>query len=73
MILRSGTAKACRWVNEQVHLANDFTRVFPGEEPGEVEAVAFLVDTDNTRSRVTAGLDDLTSRCTEPEPIRVRR
>ncbi|MCI0427893.1 MAG: DUF3047 domain-containing protein [Nitrospiraceae bacterium] len=73
VILKSGTAKAGRWVNEQVHLANDFTRVFPGEEPGEVEAVAFLADTDNTRSRVTVGFDDLTICCIEPETSRVRR
>lgn len=73
VIVESGTAKVGQWVNEQVHLANDFTRAFPGEEPGEVEAVAFLVDTDNTGSRVTVGFDDLTIRCTEPETSRGRR
>jgi hypothetical protein len=73
VILESGSAKVGQWVDEQVHLANDFTRAFPGEEPGEVEAVAFLADTDNTRSRVTVGFDDLTIRCIEPETSRVRR
>lgn len=73
VILESGTLKVGQWVDEQVHLANDFTRAFPGEEPGEVEAVAFLADTDNTRSRVTVGFDDLTIRCIEPETSRVRR
>ena len=73
VIVESGTAKVGQWVNEQVHLANDFARAFPGEEPGDVEGVAFLADTDNTRSRVTAGFDDLTIRCTEPETNRVRR
>ena len=73
VIVESGTAKVGQWVNEQVHLANDFMQAFPGEEPGEVEAVAFLADTDNTRSRVTAGFDDLTIRCTEPEIGRVRQ
>ena len=73
VIVESGTAKVGQWVDEQVHLVNDFVRAFPGEEPGEVEGVAFLADTDNTRSRVTAGFDDLTIRCNEPEIGRVRQ
>jgi hypothetical protein len=73
VILESGTAKVGQWVDEQVHLANDFIRAFPGEEPGEVEGLAFLADTDNTRSRITAGFDDLTIRCSEPETSRVRQ
>lgn len=73
VIVESGTAKVGQWVVEQIHLASDFARAFPGEEPGEVEGVAFLADTDNTRSRVTAGFDDLTIRCTEPEIGRVRQ
>ena len=72
VILESGTAKVGRWVDEQVHLADDFTRAFPGEEPGEVEAVAVLADTDNTGSRVTTGFDDLTIRCAEPDTMRDR-
>lgn len=73
VILESGTSKVGQWVNEQVHLVNDFARAFPGEEPGEVEGLAFLADTDNTRSRVTAGFDDLSIRCHEPVTNRVRR
>ncbi len=66
VILESGTAKVGRWVAEQVHLLNDFKRAFPGEEPGEVEGLAFLADTDNTMSTVSAGFDDLTIHCHEP-------
>ena len=73
VVVESGTSKVGQWVVEQVHLVNDFVWAFPGEEPGDVEAVAFLADTDNTRSRVTAGFDDLTIRCTEPEIGRVRQ
>lgn len=73
VIVESGTAKVGQWVNEQIHLASDFARAFPGEELGEVEGLAFLADTDNTRSRVTAGFDDLTIRCTEPETNRARQ
>lgn len=72
VIMESGTAKVGRWVTEQVHLVHDFKRAFPGEEPGRVEGLAFLADTDNTGSRVTAGFDDLTIYCTGSETSRVR-
>lgn len=63
IVLESGKAKVGQWVEEQIDLFEDFRRGFPGEEPGEVEAWAFLADTDNTQSQVTAGFDDLTIRC----------
>lgn len=63
VILESGKAKVGRWVAEQVHLFDDFKRAFPGEEPGDVEALAFLADTDNTQAQVSAGFDDLVIRC----------
>lgn len=66
VILESGAAKVGQWITEQVHLVNDFRRAFPGEEPGDVEGLAFLADTDNTRSGVSAGFDDLVIRCEEP-------
>jgi hypothetical protein len=44
-------------------LFDDFKRAFPGEEQGNVEGLAFLADTDNTRSQVSAGFDDLMIRC----------
>lgn len=66
VILESGQAKVGRWVGEQVHLFDDFKRAFPGEEPGDVEGLAFLADTDNTQARVTAGFDDLMIRCDQP-------
>ncbi len=66
IVLESGKAKTEQWVKEQVHLFKDFRRAFPSEEPAEVEAVAFLADTDNTQSRVTTGFDDLMIRCQKP-------
>jgi len=66
VILETGKAQAGQWVDEQVHLFEDFKRAFPGEEPGQVEGLAFLADTDNTMSTVSAGFDDLTIRCHEP-------
>lgn len=66
IVLESGKAKIGQWVEEQVNLFKDFRRAFPGEEPSKVEAVAFLADTDNTQSQVTAGFDDLAIRCLNP-------
>ena len=63
VILESGATKVGRWVSEQVNLLEDFKRAFPGEDPGTVEGVAFLADTDNTRSEVSAGFDDLLISC----------
>ena len=66
VILESGATKVGQWVSERVNLLEDFKRAFPGEDPGKVEGVAFLADTDNTRSEVSAGFDDLMIRCDEP-------
>ncbi len=62
-IVESGKAKVGQWVEERINLSQDFRRAFPGQEPGEVEALAFLADTDNTQSQVMASFDDLTIRC----------
>lgn len=66
IIVESGKVKVGQWVKEQIHLFEDFRRAFPGEESGEVEALAFLADTDNTQSYVTAGFDDLRIWCGKP-------
>lgn len=63
VILESGATKVGQWVSEQVNLLEDFKRAFPGEDPGIVQGVAFLADTDNTQSQVSAGFDDLLIRC----------
>lgn len=72
VVLESGIEKVGQWVAERVNLFADFTRAFPGESPGAVEGLAFLADTDNTRSQVAAGFDDLTITCdpSSLEPIR---
>ncbi len=73
IVLESGKAKVGQWVEEQIDLFEDFRRAFPGEEPGEVEAWAFLADTDNSQSQVTAGFDDLTIRCEKPVEGKVNK
>ncbi len=66
LVLESGNDRAGHWVAERVHLAEDFGRAFPDEALGEVEALAFIADTDNTLSQVSAGIDDLRIRCAAP-------
>lgn len=73
VIVESGKTKVGRWIDEQVHLFDDFKRAFPGEEPGDVEGLAFLADTDNTQSQVTAGFDDLVIRCDTHDALRTPR
>jgi hypothetical protein len=68
VILESGTSKAGQWVGEHVDLEKDFARAFPGEQPGTVEALAFMADTDNTSTHVSAGFDDLVIRCAASHP-----
>ncbi len=66
VVLESGVQRVGQWVDEQVDLARDYARAFPGEEGGSVAAFAFMADTDNTSARVHAGVDDLQIRCLTP-------
>ena len=59
IVLRQGSADAGAWVAESRDVYSDFRRAFPDEEPGEVRAVAFAADTDQTGERVVASFDDL--------------
>ena len=63
LVLQSGADKVGQWVQERVDLVDDYRRAFPGERAASVKAIAFMADTDNTSSRVSAGLDDLEIRC----------
>ena len=63
LVVESGRGKVGQWAADRTDLVEDFTRAFPAETPGAVEALAFMADTDNTSSRVSAGLDDLEIRC----------
>lgn len=63
LVVESGRGRVGQWAAERADLAKDFSRAFPAETPGAVEALAFMADTDNTATRVAAGLDDLEIRC----------
>ena len=58
IVLQSGDANAGLWVNEAPDIAGDYRRAF-GEEPAPISAIAIMVDTDNTESRVVAWFDEI--------------
>lgn len=56
--VESGTSRAGGWVNERRDVRADYRRQF-GEEPGSIDAVAIMTDTDNTGTAVTAWYGDI--------------
>ncbi|MBI4056252.1 MAG: DUF3047 domain-containing protein [Elusimicrobia bacterium] len=58
MVLESGDEKAGRWLEERRNIYEDYKSLF-GAEPPEVDFVAIMTDTDNTRENATAYFDDL--------------
>lgn len=69
LVLESAASPVNAWIHESVDLDRDFRRAFPGQQPGELEALVFIADTDNAGGRVSAGLDDLTIRCGQKETL----
>ena len=53
-----GSSRAGAWTSERRNHFEDYRQAF-GEEPPEIEAVAFMVDSDNTGSEATAWLREL--------------
>jgi hypothetical protein len=53
LVLDSGPALTKTWRNHVRNIAADYRLVF-GEEPGALVAVAFMTDSDNTRTRAQA-------------------
>jgi len=53
IVVDSGPAELRRWRDHRRNLAADFRLAF-GEEPGPLTSVAFMTDSDNTRSQVRA-------------------
>jgi hypothetical protein len=58
IVLRSGDQDAGSWVSEERDVGADYQRAF-GEPSPPVAAIAVLVDTDDTGSKVVAWFDDL--------------
>jgi Protein of unknown function (DUF3047) len=56
--VQSGTDHAGRWMKQSRDVRADYRLLF-GEEPGRVDAVAIMTDTDNTGVAVTAWYGDI--------------
>lgn len=56
--VESGGDRTGRWMNESRDVLADYRRLF-GEEPGQVDAVAIMTDTDNTGAAATAWYGDI--------------
>ncbi len=56
--VQSGPQQLGQWVSEQRNVAEDYRQLF-GEEPGTVDAVAIMTDTDNSGQHATAWYGDI--------------
>ena len=56
--VESGEERLGQWVNEQRNVAEDYRRLFGGE-PGTVDAVAIMTDTDNSGQSAIAWYGDI--------------
>lgn len=56
--IESGAERVGQWVRERRDVRADYRRAF-GEEPGRVDAVAIMTDTDNTGLVTTAWYGDI--------------
>lgn len=58
LAVESGADRAGAWIDERRDVRADYRRLF-GEEPGNVDAVAIMTDTDNTSAAATAWYGDI--------------
>lgn len=56
--MQSGSGRVGEWVEERRDVLADYRRLF-GAEPGNVDAVAIMTDTDNTSTAATAWYGDI--------------
>jgi DUF3047 family protein len=59
VVLESGPGQVNEWKLETVNFYSDYKELF-GEEPGEVQGIAILTDSDRTKSVAEADYDDFT-------------
>ena len=65
LVLDTGVSQVGLWRLHERDLQADFRLVF-GEEPGPLQAVALMTDTDNTRSRLTAWYGPMHMKAFQP-------
>lgn len=56
--MQSGQKRLGEWVNERRNVRADYRRLF-GEEPGKLNAVAIMTDTDNSGASASAWYGDI--------------
>lgn len=56
--VQSGSGQTGKWIDEHRNLLADYRRLF-GTEPGKLDAVAIMTDTDNTGGAVSAWYGDI--------------
>lgn len=58
MAIRSGDSNTDKWLSERRNVLEDYRKIF-GEEPGQVDAVAIMTDTDNSGLSATSWYGDI--------------
>jgi len=61
MVIQSGSERLGRWVREERNIYEDYVELFR-REPPRIGQVAVMVDSNDTRSRAEAFIDDLVFR-----------
>jgi hypothetical protein len=62
MVVRSGTSGLATWQSFERDVRADFRKAFPGEEPGEIESIGLMTDTDSLGGIARACYADVTLR-----------
>lgn len=62
LVVRSGSDGLNEWQSFNRDVRADFRLAFPGEEPGDVESVALMTDTDSLGGRAEACYADVRMR-----------
>lgn len=62
LVVRSGAAGLSTWLSFTRDVRADFRRAFPGEEPGDIESVGLMTDTDTLGGSAEACYSDIVLR-----------
>jgi hypothetical protein len=62
IVVRSGGSGLAQWQAIERNVRDDFRRAFPGEEPGEIESIGLMTDTDSLGGITKACYADVSLR-----------
>ncbi len=62
IVVKSGSTGLASWLSFTRDVRADFRRAFPGEEPGEIESVGLMTDTDSLGGTAEACYSDIELR-----------